>query len=75
MRFGKRFQVDVRDLDAMIDREKRREAADYVEAGQTLSAFKFVVPSSAIGESNDGHNHREEVSGANSRKSRRRLHI
>jgi excisionase family DNA binding protein len=27
-RFGKRFQVDIRDLDALIEREKRREGAD-----------------------------------------------
>lgn len=32
-RFGKRFQVDIRDLDALIEREKRREGADLRSAG------------------------------------------
>jgi len=32
-RFGKRFQVDIRDLDALIEREKRREGPDLSSAG------------------------------------------
>lgn len=74
-RFGKRFQVDVQDLDEMIDREKRREGTDYLGPGPTQSAAQFVVPSSATGDRNDGHNHQKEGSGTKPRKPRRGLDI
>lgn len=32
-RFGKRFQVDIRDLDALIEREKRREGSSLSNTG------------------------------------------
>lgn len=49
-RFGKRFQVDVRYLDAMIEREKRRESADLVRHHPSPSAAGFVIPSGATGD-------------------------
>ncbi|HEX2666345.1 MAG TPA: helix-turn-helix domain-containing protein [Candidatus Acidoferrum sp.] len=74
-RFGKRFQVDVQDLDAMIDREKRREGRDHVVVAESRSAEGFVVVSSAIGDPNDGRKHREKEGRAKSRPPRRRLHL
>src|SRR5215469_4191202 len=73
-RFGKRFQVDVEDLDAMIDREKRREGRDDIGLANTRSAEGSVVLSSAIGDHDDGHKHREG-NRAKSRPPRRRLHL
>jgi excisionase family DNA binding protein len=74
-RFGKRFQVDVRDLDAMIEREKRCEVADLVRRHPTQSAAGFGVPSTAMGDQNNGHNYREEGTGTKQKRPRRRLHI
>jgi excisionase family DNA binding protein len=35
-RFGRRFQVDIQDLDALIEREKRREGADLATSARVL---------------------------------------
>ena len=74
-RFGKRFQVDVQDLDAMIDREKRREGRDPVVVAESPSAEGFVAVSSAIGDHDNGHKHRPEGSRAKSRTPRRRFDL
>ena len=66
-RFGKRFQVDVQDLDEMIDREKRREGANHLGRDCSRTAPEFVVPSSANGDHHHGHKRREERSRAEPR--------
>jgi excisionase family DNA binding protein len=47
-RFGKRFQVDVRDLDALVEREKRFEGKAFVG----ISCVERLTESSVVSHSN-----------------------
>ena len=74
-RFGKRFQVDLRDLDVLIDREKRREGTIQPRrSGSTLS--DFVVTSTPQRRSHtNGSTNTDDADGGNQKSPRRRLDI
>ena len=48
-RFGKRFQVDVRDLDALVEREKRFEGKGFVGVSCVERGSESVVASHSNG--------------------------
>jgi len=73
-RFGKRFQVDLRDLDLLIDREKRREGAIQPRSGSRLN--DFVVTSTPQGRSHtNGSTNTDDAGGRKQRGPRPRLDI
>ena len=74
-RFGKRFQVDLRDLDLLIDREKRREGPTQPRrSGSRLN--DFMVTSTPQGRSHtNGSTNTDEADGRKQRGPRRRLDI
>jgi excisionase family DNA binding protein len=74
-RFGKRFQVDLRDLDVLIDREKRQEGVTQPRRSGSRSN-DFVVTSSPQGRSHgNGSTNTDEADGQVQKSPRRRLDI
>jgi excisionase family DNA binding protein len=74
-RFGKRFQVDLRDLDVLIDREKRQEGSTQPRrSGSRLN--DFVVTSSPQGRNHgNGSTNTDEADGQKQKSPRRGLDI
>jgi excisionase family DNA binding protein len=72
-RFGKRFQVDVRDLDALIEREKRREGRDSVASYFDSNLDAVVVTLPAEGGQGDGLSCGDQTTRAKQKSPRRRL--
>ena len=74
-RFGKRFQVDLRDLDLLIDREKRQEGP-VQPAPSSSRATAFVLTSTPQGRSHsNGATNTGDANGGKQKNPRRRLDI